>query len=110
MQTSIQITQLPPIDVDGLLIHPEDWNKSVAEKLAHQLDINELTPDHWLVINALRDYHAKLGVAPSMNSVCHQYKKDGLWVHNLFATCLNAWRVAGLPDPGEEAKSYLSDM
>jgi len=27
-----------------------------------------------------------------------------------FTTCLGAWRVAGLPNPGEEAKSYLNDM
>ena len=110
METSIQIPQLPPLDEDGLLVDPDDWNESVAKELAHLLDINELSPDHLLVIYALRDYYAKFGVAPSMNNVCHTYKKDALWVHNLFATCLNAWRVAGLPNPGEEAKTYLSDM
>ena len=110
MEASIQIPQLPPLDEDGLLVNPEDWNESVAEDLAHLYEIKVLSSDHWLVIYALRDYYAKFGVAPSMNNVCHTYKKDGLWVHNLFATCLNAWRVAGLPNPGEEAKSYLSDM
>lgn len=110
MEASIHIPQLPPLDEDGLLVEPDDWNESVAKELAHLLDINELSPDHWLIIYALRDYYAKFGVAPSMNNVCHTYKKDALWVHNLFATCLNAWRVAGLPNPGEEAKSYLSDM
>jgi len=28
--------------------------------------------------------------------------------HMLFPSCLAAWRIAGLPDPGEEAKAYLS--
>jgi TusE/DsrC/DsvC family sulfur relay protein len=110
MEASIPIPQLPPLDEDGLLVDPDDWNESVAKELARLLDINELSPDHWLIIYALRDYYTKFGVAPSMNNVCHTYKKDALWVHNLFATCLNAWRVAGLPNPGEEAKSYLSDM
>lgn len=110
MEASIQTAQLLSLDEDGLLLNPDDWNESVAEELAHQVDIGELTPDHWLVIYALRDYFSKFGVAPSMNNVCHSHGKDGLWVHNLFFTCLNAWIVAGLPNPGEEAKSYLSNM
>ena len=112
METS-QISQSPPpfaLDEDGLLLNPEQWTESVAEELAHKIGIEEMSPDHWLVIYALRDYFSKFGVAPAMNNVCRTYDKDKLWVHNLFATCLNAWIVAGLPNPGEEAKSYLSDM
>jgi tRNA 2-thiouridine synthesizing protein E len=45
-----------------------------------------------------------------MSAVCHRLGKEKFWVHDLFQSCLNAWRVAGLPNPGEEAKSYLSDM
>lgn len=110
MQTVTQLHHAPVLDEDGLLLNPEDWDESVAEQLAHQLGIKQLSADHWVVITALRDYHAKFGVAPSLNSICYRYKKDQLWVHDLFHTCLNAWIVAGLPNPGEEAKSYLSDM
>ena len=31
-------------------------------------------------------------------------------VNELFGYCLVAWRVSGLPNPGEEAKSYLGGM
>jgi tRNA 2-thiouridine synthesizing protein E len=31
-------------------------------------------------------------------------------VNDLFGYCLVAWRVAGLPNPGEEARSYLGSM
>lgn len=113
METS-QISQsaAPPIplDEDGLVLNPELWNEAVAEQLAFNVGIEEMTADHWLVVDALRDYFAKFGVAPAMNNVCRSFEKDKLWVHNLFATCLNAWIVSGLPNPGEEAKSYLSDM
>ena len=85
METSIHITQLPAIDVDGLLVHPEDWSKNIAVDLAHKLDIDELTSEHWLVINTLRDYYTKFGVSPSIHSVCHMYGKDDLWVHDLFS-------------------------
>lgn len=110
MQTATPSQSLPARDEHGLLLHPEQWNETVAEQMAQQLGLDDLTQDHWLVIYALRDYFNKFGVAPAMMNICRTYAKDKLWVHDLFHSCLNAWRVAGLPDPGEEAKSYLSDM
>jgi tRNA 2-thiouridine synthesizing protein E len=110
MEASMQIPVFPELDEAGLLIDPEQWNETVAVELAHSLGIKDLSPDHWLVINALREYYFDFGTAPAMSHVCHTHDKNHLWVHDLFATCLNAWRVAGLPDPGEEAKSYLSSM
>jgi len=110
MQTAIKTALLPEVDEDGLLLDPIQWDKTMAEGLAHMMGIDKLSYEHWLVIHSLRHYFNEFGVAPAMITVCHHHHKDGLWIHNLFGTCLNAWRVAGLPDPGEEAKSYLSDM
>lgn len=110
METASHPCILPARDEHGLLLHPEEWNETVAGYMARQLGIDDLSPDHWLVIYALRDYFKKFGVAPAMMNICRSYARDKLWVHDLFHSCLNAWRVAGLPDPGEEAKSYLSDM
>lgn len=98
------------LDENGLLVHPEDWNIDVANLLAVQLEIPQLTKDHWKVIDALRQHYERFGVAPTMHNVCQANHESRDWVHKLFYNCLNAWRVAGLPDPGEEAKSYLSDM
>lgn len=110
MEASMQIPVFPDLDEDGLILDPEQWNEAVAVELAHSLGIKELSPDHWLVINTLREYYFDFGAAPAMSHVCHMHDKSNLWVHDLFSTCLNAWRVAGLPNPGEEAKSYLSGM
>jgi tRNA 2-thiouridine synthesizing protein E len=96
------------LDDDGLLKDPSRWNEAVAQEIARLNDVGPLTDDHWEVIHALREYHGKYGVAPAMSQVCRQHDRDRNWVHDLFHTCLNAWRVAGLPNPGEEAKSYLS--
>ena len=102
---------LPAFELDdaGLLKNPQQWNETVAREIARQFDIAELTDQHWEVIRALREHHEKFGVAPAMSNVCRQHGRDRHWVHDLFHSCLNAWRVAGLPNPGEEAKSYLSD-
>lgn len=97
------------LDEDGLLKDANAWDEHVAEELARRNGIEVLGADHWKIIRSLRAYHAKYGVAPAMYQVCRAHGHDRFWVHDLFHTCLNAWRVAGLPNPGEEAKSYLSD-
>ncbi|MGD9000939.1 MAG: TusE/DsrC/DsvC family sulfur relay protein [Granulosicoccaceae bacterium] len=97
-------------DEYGLITNPRAWNDSVARQIARRHGIRRLTEEHWQVIDALRDHYMQYGVAPAMNSVCRAAGHDRFWVHDLFGSCLNAWRVAGLPNPGEEAKSYLSDM
>ena len=90
------------LDEYGLLINPDDWNESVADTLATQLGINQLTSDHWKVVHALRQHYERFGVAPAMHNICRSNGQKSDWIH--------AWLIAGLPDPGEEAKSYLSDM
>jgi len=98
------------IDESGLLKNPQDWNREIALVIAHDLGINLLTADHWKVIDAMRLHFDRFGVAPAMHNICHANHKKEEWVHELFGSCFNAWRAAGLPDPGEEAKAYLNDM
>ncbi len=98
------------LDEGEFLVNMADWNEGVALIIASQRGITKLGVEHWQVIHALRKYYDKFGVAPAMHNICHANGKEDNWVHNLFQTCLNAWYIAGLPDPGEEAKSYLSDM
>ncbi|MFP3873586.1 MAG: TusE/DsrC/DsvC family sulfur relay protein [Thiohalophilus sp.] len=110
MTIARQNINLPEMDEAGLIVDPAQWSEATANIIAEQLKVAPLTDNHWLVIYSLRDYYKKFGVAPAMNSVCHRLGKEKFWVHDLFQSCLNAWRIAGLPDPGEEAKSYLNDM
>lgn len=109
MQFASDIRSLPPMDENTLLYNPADWDQSVAMALAHHLGINRLNEEHWAVIFALRSYYREFGVAPPMVSISHAMGKDKNWVHELFANSLNAWMISGLPNPGEEAKSYLSN-
>lgn len=97
------------LDEDGLLKDPNAWSEAPAREIARRNGIEPLTAEHWMVIGALREHYAKYGVAPAMHHVCRSHGKGPFWVHDLFGTCLNAWRVAGLPNPGEEAKTYLRD-
>jgi len=108
MSTAARKLPLFELDDDGLLKDPSQWNETVAQEIAALLQVGPLTDQHWEVVHSLREYYGKYGVAPAMIQVCRQHGRDRHWVHDLFHSCLNAWRVAGLPNPGEEAKTYLS--
>lgn len=107
---NISTTQFTTAQFDdaGLLLDAGMWNVALAQQIAFQNEIGMLTEDHWKIIYALRAHYEKFGVAPAMQNICHDLGRGRFWVHDLFHTCLNAWRVAGLPNPGEEAKTYLS--
>jgi len=110
MSTAINYLTELVFDENGLLLNTDDWNEGVALVIANRIGIEKLSSDHWKAIYALREHYHRFGVAPTMHNICHSNSEKSGWVHKLFHSCLNAWRVAGLPDPGEEAKSYLSDM
>ena len=103
-----QLLQDNEFDEYGLLIDPQHWTPELARELAHTDGIGELTGDHWAFINSLRAYYRRFHVPPSAHRICHDLKLERGSGHALFHTCLEAWRIAGLPDPGEEAKTYLS--
>jgi tRNA 2-thiouridine synthesizing protein E len=97
-------------DEHGLLTDPHLWSEDLARDIASDIGIGDLSDAHWKIIRGLRDQHARYGAAPSMHRVCQQVGVQRGEVNALFGYCLNAWRVAGLPNPGEEASSYLSNM
>jgi len=94
-------------DEVGLLKDPAAWNEEVAQLIADQDEIGTLTDDHWNIIWALRKYYNKFGTPPLQGRLCMVRGMDEVSVYQLFGTCFAAWRIAGLPDPGEEATSYM---
>lgn len=108
MSATISATEL--LDEDGLLIDFSLWNEPLAETLARDAGIGPMTDMHWKIIRAMRSHYAKRGVAPVMQRICSEIEIDRQFVNDLFGYCLVAWQIAGLPNPGEEAKSYLSGM
>lgn len=98
------------LDEDGLLRDFNAWNEALAVALARDSGLDALTEQHWKVIRAMRENFARFGAAPAMHRVCRDAGVPRHEVNELFGYCLVAWRVAGLPNPGEEAKSYLGNM
>ena len=98
----------PLFDEYGLLTDPADWTPELAQDLAERAGVGPLTEHHWAFLMALREYYGKFHAPPPSHKVCHDLQLPDHSGPELFGTCLSAWRIAGLPDPGEEAKAYLS--
>jgi tRNA 2-thiouridine synthesizing protein E len=97
----------PAFDEDGFLIDPNTWTKATARLIAKMDGIGPLLPDHWAIILYLREAYLSNGTLPPMSHVCRVSHLPRHAVRELFGGCRVAWRAAGLPNPGEEAKSYM---
>ncbi len=97
-------------DEYGLLKDAQTWSEQLAQVIASDIGIGTLTDTHWRIIHTLREHYARFDAPPAMHRVCQDAGIKRKLVNELFGYCLNAWRVAGLPNPGEEATSYLSNM
>ena len=95
-------------DEDGFLAESECWTSDVADQLARQAGIGALTAKHWDVICIVRERYFSIGALPVMRLVCRAAGLNPSQAHQLFSSCLSLWRIAGLPNPGQEARAYMN--
>ncbi len=95
-------------DEHGFLRDPKKWSRNIAKQIAEMDDVGPMTPDHWAILYSLREHYFANNTAPLMASVCRTAHLPKYAVHSLFGGCRRAWRVAGLPNPGEEATTYMT--
>ena len=95
------------LDQDGHLVDYTIWNETVAQQLAQSLEL-ELTPWHFEILQAVRQFYAQFGHSPATrplikflmktvspeinNAVLQDQFKTGLVARHLS-------RLAGIPKP-----------
>ena len=89
------------VDEDGFIADPELWNEEVAKLFATTEEIEELTPEHWKVINYIRNYYQQYGIAPMVRKVVKDTGLDLKKIYELFPSgpAKGACKIAGLPKP-----------
>lgn len=95
-------------DDDGYLIDALLWNRQLALHVARSVGIEALDDEHWRVVMHVRKKYVRLGVPPLMRNVCHRLGLDPILARSLFGSCQQVWRIAGLPNPGEEARAHVN--
>jgi tRNA 2-thiouridine synthesizing protein E len=88
-------------DAEGFLVHPEQWTEEMAEQIARESGIAELTDRHWLVVNFMRTAYLERGAAPSIRTLG---KASGVPIKELYelfpkGPAKLAAKIAGIPKP-----------
>ena len=89
------------VDEDGFMEDPDLWNEAVAKALATTEGVDDLTDNHWKVVNYLREYYLKFQVAPMIRKLCKQTGFSLKEIYELFPSgpAKGACKVAGLAKP-----------
>ena len=89
------------LDAEGFLVDPSAWTEEVADELARESGIPELTPRHWQVVSYMRTTYLETGQAPSIRSLGKQSGVPIKELYELFpkGPAKLAARIGGIPKP-----------
>lgn len=107
MNTRLNTPGTAVFDPDGFLIDPAMWSENLADRIAQTDGLGPLGEVQFGLLHALRDEFFKYGSVTALSHVCHLNGQRADCMQHLFPNPREAWRLAGLPNPGEEAKAYL---
>ncbi|MBL8774310.1 MAG: TusE/DsrC/DsvC family sulfur relay protein [Acidimicrobiales bacterium] len=89
------------VNDEGFFTEPEEWTKEMAVELAQEAGIDELTPDHWTVLEFMRSQYFEKGTGPTVRVLG---KTSGVSVKELYllfpkGPAKMAAKIAGIPKP-----------
>ena len=89
------------VDEDGFIQEPDTWSEELALAIAQTEEVEDLTEDHWKVINYLRSYYQEFGIAPMIRKLCKETGFQLKYIYELFPSgpAKGACKIAGLPKP-----------
>ena len=95
------------VDEEGYLANLSEWEPAIGEAMANAED-QELTQDHWDIINFLREYYEEYQIAPAVRVLTKavgkrlgKEKGNSKYLYELFpyGPGKQACKYAGLPKP-----------
>jgi tRNA 2-thiouridine synthesizing protein E len=88
-------------DQDGFMAEPGLWDERVAAAIASEEGIEEISEQHWAVINFIRSYWKENDLAPAVRLLCQESGVKVREMYKLFRSgpARGACRIAGLPKP-----------
>ncbi len=96
------------IDDEGFLENFDEWDEKVACALAEREGLEELTADKLDILKFIRDYYKKYNFFPILRAVCKNVHQPKNCLNEKFLNPVQAWKIAGLPNPGEEVIMFKS--
>jgi dissimilatory sulfite reductase related protein len=89
------------VDAEGFLSDPEQWNEQIAQAIAAENGIAELTDRHWLVVRFMRTRYLASGTAPSIRTLGKESDVPIKELYQLFpkGPAKLAAKIGGIPKP-----------
>ena len=89
------------VDEDGFIDDYATWSENWVQFVKGEEGIDELNDEHRLVINTLREYYEKNGIAPMVRVLSKVTKFKLKHIYELFPSGpgKGACKMAGLPKP-----------
>jgi TusE/DsrC/DsvC family sulfur relay protein len=89
------------VDAEGFLTDPTQWTERIADEIARESGISQLTERHWLVVRFMRHRFLATGNAPSIRSLG---KESGVPIKELYqlfpkGPAKLAAKIGGIPKP-----------
>ena len=97
------------VDNDGYLLNLDDWSETFATLMAERDGIT-LTPEHWEIIQLVREFYQKYKTSPAirmlvkaMSQKFGEKKGNSRYLQRLFpdGPAKQATKFAGLPKPAK---------
>lgn len=94
-------------DEEGYLTDINQWNEELADQIAKDEGVT-MTPEHWEVVNFLREYYSEYQIAPAVRVLTKAIAKkmgpdkgNNKYLYELFpyGPGKQACKIAGLPKP-----------
>lgn len=88
-------------DAEGFMTDPKQWTPEIAQVLAVDEGIPELSERHWMVVNFARNTFTKEGEPPTLRTITKQSGVETKELYALFpkGPAKKVARIAGLGKP-----------
>jgi dissimilatory sulfite reductase related protein len=101
MSTKVYAGTEVSVNDEGFFTDPAQWREDMAEEIAHDTGVGDLTTRHWQVIKFMREEFAEKGTGPTVRALG---KTSGVSVKELYqlfpkGPAKLAARIAGIPKP-----------
>ena len=96
-------------DENGFMLNPYEWTPDVGKAIAESLGLDGIGHLQARVIEFLREHYLSMDAVPPAEEVCHAIDLEARCIRDLFESYENAWKVAGLPDPGMPLRELMED-
>jgi tRNA 2-thiouridine synthesizing protein E len=101
MPTATYATHTVAVNDEGFFEDPDAWVAEMAPEIARAEGIDQLTEQHWRVINFMRSQYAEKGTGPTVRVLG---KTSGVSIKELYqlfpkGPAKVAAKIAGIPKP-----------